>query len=163
MQINAIRCVRRVDIVVALLLSIECGSCSSGHGSLADGGGDVPTASDAPFYEGGAVDLPPGSIPPDCPGGSPVIGSACDSPSRSCLPTGFTCCFCEQAINCGSTYVWACETTNPSCPTSRPSIGTPCNLADTVSCIYCVAPVANLACNGGTWVSVDTVYCAPLD
>lgn len=144
-------------VVTQSVLSIGCGSSSSSALTKPNGDG----SDDAPPITGGKSDAGFSQVTPTaCSGGSPVNGSACDSPGTACLPTGFTCCFCEQAFNCSSPYAWACENSNPVCPASAPSIGSPCTVADTVSCVYCGSPVANLACNGGVWTSVDSLYCS---
>jgi hypothetical protein len=87
---------------------------------------------------------------------------ACDHPEYCRPASGYACCYCIAADkSCGVAMAWVCGDLYKDCPTSPPTIGTPCagNFPN-LGCTYCDPPLGAYACSGGTWKKViDQLYC----
>ncbi len=108
-------------------------------------------------------------LPPGCPGSLAEAQEGADA--AACPPSGQFCYYPHGTCTCfmpDSGPQWSCVVPDAGCPTTRPRLGTACDLPSSVSCQYlplnCGFPMGPLrcvadACDGGVWASDEEPRC----
>lgn len=147
---------RRLAILGWCLLC-ACSDAGNDSDSLA---GDAGARSDAD------VDLDeqpvPSEVAPRCEDSvDPNVGSSCAIVNDSCVTATNECCRCVNTHSCDYPRQWLCVHEHPLCPDEPPALGTPCEVGQGGTCVWCSVPAMQLTCADGVWRDVKPeLYCA---